>query len=30
MIDLILNAAFVAYIIAIGAWLIAIAWRDLK
>jgi len=27
MIDLILNAAFIAYNIAMGIWLIAIAWK---
>ena len=30
MIDLILNTAFVAYNVAIGLWLVAIAWKDLK
>jgi len=30
MIDILLNAAFVAYNIAIGVWLIAIAWREIK
>ena len=30
MIDILLNTAFVAYNIAIGVWLVAIAWRDLK
>jgi len=29
MIDLILNAAFVAYITAIGLWLVAIAWKEI-
>jgi len=30
MIDLLLNGLFIAYNIAIGAWLIAIALKDLK
>ena len=30
MIDLILNGLFITYNIAIGVWLVAIAWRDLK
>jgi len=30
MIDILLNAAFVAYITVIGFWLVAIAWKDLK
>jgi hypothetical protein len=30
MIDLILNGLFIAYNVAIGIWLVAIAWKDLK
>jgi len=30
MIDILLNTAFITYNFAIGLWLVAIAWKDLK